>query len=148
LVIGTHGRSIFKANIAAIQKFNTIKDKAITIFEIPEVKYSPRWGSSWSLWDEVNEPKISIPFYVSNEGNFEVIITSEDGIELYRFSVQADKGYNFADYNLTYAEKGKAAYLKKHKSAEIKSAKNEKFYLIKGKYFVNISEAKKAFEVK
>ncbi len=148
LVIGTHGRSIYKANIAPLQQFNTIKDKPVTIFEIPEVRYSSRWGSSWSAWDEVNEPKISIPFYVSNEGNFEVIITSEDGIELNKFSVQADKGFNFAEFDLTYAEKGKMAYLKKHKSAEIKKAKNEIFYLLKGKYFVKIGEAKMAFEVK
>ncbi len=148
LVIGTHGRSIYKANIAALQQFNNIKDKPVSIFEIPEVKHSPRWGSAWSLWDEVNEPKISIPFYVSNEGTVEVIITSEDGSELNRFSVPADKGFNFTDYNLAYAEKGKTAYLKKYKSAEIKKAKNEKFYLIKGKYFVQIGEAKKAFEVK
>lgn len=148
LVIGTHGRSIYKANIATIQQFNTIKDKPVTIFEIPEVKHSPRWGSSWGAWNEVSEPKISIPFYVANEGNFEVIITSEEGVELNRFSVQADKGFNFFEYNLTYAEKGKAAYLKKHKSAEIKKAKNGVDYLLKGKYFVKIGEVKKAFEVK
>ncbi|MFA5299382.1 MAG: glycosyl hydrolase [Lutibacter sp.] len=148
LVIGTHGRSIYKANIADLQQFNTIKDKSITIFEIPEVKYSTRWGSSWSQWDEVNEPKINIPFYVLNEGTFEVIITSEDGIELNRFSVQADKGFNYAEYNLAYSEKGKTDYLKKHKSPEIKKSKNEVFYLLKGKYFIKIGEAKKAFEVK
>ena len=148
LVIGTHGRSIYKANIADLQQFNMVKDKAVTIFEIPEVKYSSRWGSSWSQWGEVNEPKISIPFYVLNEGIFEVIITSEDGIELNRFSVQADKGFNYTEYNLAYSEKGKTAYLKKHKSPEIKKSKNEVFYLLKGKYFVKIGEAKKAFEVK
>jgi len=148
LVIGTHGRSIYKANITELQQFNTIKDKSVAILEIPEVRHSTRWGTSWGEWNEVSEPKISIPFYVSNEGTVEVIITAEDGIELNRFSVQADKGFNFTDYNLTYSEKGKAAYLKKYKSAEIKKAKNEKFYLIKGKYFVQIGEAKKAFEVK
>lgn len=148
LLIGTHGRSIYKANIADLQQFNMIKDKPVTIFEIPEVKHSSRWGSSWSKWDEVNEPKISIPFYVLNEGVFEVIITSEDGIELNRFSVQADKGFNYVEYNLAYSEKGKAAYLKKHKSPEIKKSKNEVFYLLKGKYFIKLGEAKKAFEVK
>ena len=148
LVIGTHGRSIYKANIAALQQFNTIKDKPVTIFEIPEVKYSPRWGSSWSQWDEVNEPKINIPFYVLHQGTFEVIITSEDDIELNRFSVQADKGFNYAEYNLAYSEKGKTAYLKKHKSPEIKKSKNEVSYLLKGKYFIKIGEAKTAFEVK
>lgn len=96
----------------------------------------------------MNEPSITIPFYVLNEGNFEVIITSEDGIELNRFSVQADNGFNDAEYNLTYSEKGKTAFLKKHKSTEIKKAKNGVYYLIKGKYFAKIGEAKKAFEVK
>ncbi len=148
LVIGTHGRSIYIANIAPLQQFNTIKDKSVSIFEIPELRYSSRWGSSWSVWDEVNEPKISIPFYVSKEGTVEVIITSEDGIELNRFSVKADKGFNFAEYNLAYSEKGKTAYLKNHKSDEIKKAKNDKSYLIKGKYSVKIGEAKGIFEVK
>lgn len=148
LVIGTHGRSIYKANIAPLQQFNTIKDKPVTIFEIPEIKHSSRWGSSWSQWAEVNESKISIPFYVSKDGAFEVIITSEDDIELNRLSVQADKGFNFAEFNLTYYEKGKTAYLKTHKSAEIKKAKNGMFYLLKGKYFVKIGGVKMAFEVK
>ncbi|MDF1518425.1 MAG: glycosyl hydrolase, partial [Lutibacter sp.] len=148
LVIGTHGRSIYKANIDALQQFNSIKDKPVTVFEIPDIKHSPRWGSSWNAWSEINEPSLTIPFYVSNDGNFEVIITSEDGIELNRFSVQADKGFNDAEYNLAYVEKGKNAFLKKHKSDEIKKAENEKFYLIKGKYFVKIGEAKKIFEVK
>ena len=148
LVIGTHGRSIYKANIASLQQYKTIKDKSITILEIPEVKHSPRWGTSWGAWSEVSEPKISIPFYVSNEGTFDVIITSDEDIELNRFSVPADKGFNFTEYDLSYSEKGKNAYLKKHKSAEIKSAKNGSYYLLKGKYFVKIGEVKKAFEVK
>ncbi|HCE54933.1 MAG TPA: glycosyl hydrolase, partial [Lutibacter sp.] len=107
-----------------------------------------RWGTSWGAWSEVSEPKISIPFYVSNEGTFDVIITSDEDIELNRFSVPADKGFNFAEYDLSYSEKGKNAYLKKHKSAEIKSAKNGSYYLLKGKYFVKIGKVKKAFEVK
>ncbi len=148
LLIGTHGRSIYKANIAVLQQYNKVKDKSVTIFEIPEVRYSSRWGSAWGQWGEINEPKISIPFYVLNEGTVEVIITSEDGIELNKFSVQADKGFNYAEYNLAYSENGKTAYLKKNKSAEIKKAKNDVFYLIKGKYFVKIGGAKKAFEVK
>ena len=148
LVIGTHGRSIYKTNISSLQRFNTIKDKTINIFEIPDVKYSPRWGSSWNQWSEANEPSISIPFYVANSGSYNIMISSEDGIELNNIKVNADKGFNFAEFNLSYSEKGKTSFLKKHKEVKIQKGKNGLFYLVKGKYFVKIGEEKTLFEVK
>jgi len=148
LVIGTHGRSIYKTSIAGLQQYNKVKSKSVSIFEIPSVRYSPRWGSSWSQWSEANEPSISIPFYVANAGNYTINITSEEGIELNSISVIAEKGFNDADFNLTFSEKGKAAYLKVNKKAEIKKAKNNQFYLLKGKYKVTIGEASQTFEVK
>ena len=63
LLIGTHGRSIYKANIAALQEFNSVKDSPFAIFEIPSTRFSSRWGSSWSQWSEPFEPIITIPFY-------------------------------------------------------------------------------------
>ena len=38
LVVGTHGRSIYKTNIAALQQFNKIKNKHLAIFEIPSIR--------------------------------------------------------------------------------------------------------------
>ncbi len=139
LVVGTHGRSIYKANIAAIQQYNTIKNDNIAVLEIPETKFSSRWGSSWGQWYKVNEPTITIPFFVASDGKYELTITSEDHIVLNTFTVEAESGFNYFEYNIQYTEKGKSTYLKAHKEVEIKEAKNGVFYLIKGSYNVQIS---------
>ena len=39
LLVGTHGRSIYKTNIAALQQYNKVKKEAIAVFEIPEILY-------------------------------------------------------------------------------------------------------------
>ena len=55
------------------------------------------------------------------------------------FTVEAESGFNYFEYNIQYTEKGKSTYLKAHKEVEIKEAKNGVFYLIKGSYNVQIS---------
>ncbi len=148
LVVGTHGRSIYKTNIAPLQQFEKTKNKAVVIFDVETINHSKNWGSSRSKWLKPTEPKITIPFYVAKEGTSQISIKSEDGIELNRFNFIADAGYNYANFNLIYSEKGKADYLKKHKDAAISVAKNGQYYLIKGKYQIVIDGISHAFEVK
>ncbi|MDP2089706.1 MAG: glycosyl hydrolase [Flavobacteriaceae bacterium] len=148
LLIGTHGRSIYKANIAPLQQFEKTKNKDLFIFELESIGFSKNWGSSWSKWLEPSEPKLNIPFYAAKAGIYQMMIKSEDGIELNTIEVRADVGFNYTSFNLTYSEKGKSAYLKKFKDAVITEAKNKNFYFIKGKYSVVISEVSQTFEVK
>ena len=105
LVVATHGRSIYKANIAPLQQFNKVKEQEYAIFKIPSVRYSSRWGSSWSQWYDINLPSVTIPFYVLNEGNHKIIISTEDNIELNQLDVKATKGFNFVEYDLSVVEK-------------------------------------------
>jgi len=147
LVIGTHGRSIYKANIAALQEFNTIKTKPIAIFEIPSIRYSSRWGNSWSQWSKPNEPSVTIPFYVSDSGEHILEILAEDDSKLNSFSVKADKGFNYFDFDMSTSEKSIKSYFNK-KDIKIEKAKNNVYYLPKGNYFVKIKDVKKEFEVK
>lgn len=148
LLIGTHGRSIYKTNIAGLQQFEKIKQKEAHIFELESLSFSKNWGSSWSKWLEPSEPKLTIQFYVAKARTYQLMIKSEDGIVLNTIEVNADAGYNDTSFNLTYTEKGKMAYLKKHKDAVITEAKNKKSYLIKGKYTVELDKASQNFEVK
>ncbi len=148
LVIGTHGRSIYKAHIDPLQQFEKTKNKSALIFNVDEVRYNKNWGSSWSKWLTPTEPKITIPFYVAKEGTYQIVVKSEDGIELNRFEYKADAGYNYADFVIKYNETGKKNYLKKHKDAVITTAKNGQDYFIKGKFQVEIGDAKQVFEIK
>ena len=147
LVVATHGRSIYKANIAVLQQFNKLTNKEITFFKIAPISHSSRWGSAWNNWVEPNIPSVKIPFYALNKGVYTFQIKSEDGITLNSITVEADKGYNFAEFDLSYAEKAKTAYLKKHTETKIEKAKNEAYYFIKGKYTVVIGEEKTIFEI-
>ncbi|GGK54713.1 MULTISPECIES: VPS10 domain-containing protein [Flavobacteriaceae] len=147
LLIGTHGRSIYKANIAALQEYNDVKSASVAIFKVPSIRFSTRWGSSWSKWSQPFEPIITIPFYTSNSGEYTLEILAEDDTKLNSFVINTDKGFNYFDYNLSV--KGKKNIVKlSMKDNSNKKAKNGVFYLSKGKYFIKIGDIKKPFEVK
>ncbi len=148
LVIGTHGRSIYKANIAPLQQYQKIKDKELVILSLKDKRYSSRWGNSWSEWSEINEPEFVIPFFISKEGKKSIQIISEDKIVLITLKIDADKGFNFALYDLSFSEKGLKEYQKKHNKSKIEKRKNGKYYLPKGKYTIKIEDTTKNFKIK
>ena len=148
LVIGTHGRSIYKTKIAALQEYNRIKNKEIEILELENIHYSKNWGDSWSTWSEPNKPEFDIPFYTSTSGSKTILIKSKDDIVLNSFKVDAEKGYNFESYDLTFSDKGLKSFQKKHKDITIDKRKNSKYYLPKGTYSIVIEEFSKEFEIK
>uniref|UniRef100_UPI00260917A0 VPS10 domain-containing protein n=1 Tax=Winogradskyella sp. TaxID=1883156 RepID=UPI00260917A0 len=115
LLLGTHGRSIYKANIAPLQKMNLeLKSKAITMFDLSSVRHSSRWGSSWSKWLDAYEPEKTIQFYSNASGEKTIKVLSEKGAELKRMTINADKGFNYVDYNLELSEKERKALMKEN----------------------------------
>ncbi|AZJ34571.1 sialidase family protein [Tenacibaculum singaporense] len=143
LVVGTHGRSLYKANIASLQEFNNKE----AIFSIKDIKKRKSWGSSWSKWLEPNTPKITIPFYVNTNKEVELEVYS-DKVLVNTIKTNVTKGFNEVVYDVSFSEKGRKNYLKKHKDTEIKKAKNDKYYLPKGKYKVTMGELNQTFEIK
>ena len=75
-------------------------------------------------------------------------IKSEDKIVLKSFKVNAEKGFNFEKYDLTFSEKGLKAYQKKHKGIKIDKRKNDKYYLPKGTYTIELEGVTKVFKIK
>ncbi|MFK5959014.1 MAG: glycosyl hydrolase [Lutibacter sp.] len=151
LVVGTHGRSIYKANIAPLQKIKTLKNKGIVIFDIPSINHSSSWGSTWNKWLKPNTPKITIPFYVDKEGIYRVEILSNNKTVFKKYSTVATQGFNYTDYDLSISEKIVDSYFSK-KDIEVKKAKNGNYYLPKGSYIIkifdNIKSVEKPFDVK
>ena len=147
LILATHGRSLYKANIAALQAYNNqIAAKPVYIFSIQSIKKNKNWGSSWSKWFTSNTPEISIPFYV-NSSQKRTINILYNNIVVNSFSIVAQKGFNEAIYDLTFSEKGRKTYEKKYKEADIPQAKNQLYYLPKGKYTVKMEDFTKDFEI-
>ena len=127
-----------KQFIAALQQYNTIKNEEISLFEIPSVKHSSRWGSSWNKYIKPYEPSFIFPYYALNSGKYTIEILTEDETKLMSFSVNAVKGYNYFEYDVSVSEERVNNYFFKN-DISVKQAKNEKYYLPKGKYIVRIS---------
>ena len=149
LLLGTHGRSIYKANIAPLQQMNTdLKSKEITIFSMSSVRHSGRWGSSWSKWLDAFEPQKTIQFYSNTSGEKTIKILSENDSELNTIKVNVDKGFNYVDYNLELTKKGRKSLMKEDTSIDINEASNGKYYLPKGNFKVKIGDSESQFEIK
>jgi photosystem II stability/assembly factor-like uncharacterized protein len=149
LIVGTHGRSLYKANIAQIQEFTKgiKKQDRIAVFEIKDIRKSKNWGRSWSQWRTANTPKVNIPFYANSSKKIRITIYL-GAVKVNTITVAADKGFNEAVFDVSFSEKGKKAFEKGNKNVELKQAKNGIFYLPKGKYTVKIEKTERKFEIK
>jgi photosystem II stability/assembly factor-like uncharacterized protein len=146
LLIGTHGRSIYKAPLTQLEKYNSLKNKAVALFKLQNQHKSSRWGSGWNKWSEVFEPKLTIPYYVSKSESYTLNILTDDDILLNQIILKSDKGFNQTTYKLTIDLKRGKEFLKTHKA--LKKAKDGKYYLPKGKYKVNLLGESTSFEIK
>lgn len=139
LLVGTHGRSIYKADISAMQQMTPeVLSKNLVVFDVEDIKHSKNWGSSWSSWIKPDTPGLDVYFFSSSQGNFLASVKSSDGTEVSSTSLESDKGLNILSYNLAFSKKGKKDFLKKNKM-KLTEAKNGKTYLPKGTYSVEIS---------
>ena len=142
LLLGTHGRSIYKANIEQLQQMNSkITEKSITLFKINPIRSSRRWGNSRNKWSEAFEPETTIKFFSNTSGKKTIKILSKNGEELYNTEVEPDKGFNYMSYNLELSKKGQKALMKENSNLEVKQSSNGKYYLPSGTYKIKINDA-------
>ncbi|MGB1120523.1 MAG: glycosyl hydrolase, partial [Saprospiraceae bacterium] len=147
LIVGTHGRSIYITNVEHLQALNeTTLAKKLYVFDIEKVRYSSRWGTAWSQWATPNTPNIKISFYVNSATTADITIKTKDGVKLKEMQMTANKGLNYADYDLTIAAETVKDYAKslnkKQKKdgqkIELKASDDDNFYLQKGTYLIEI----------
>ena len=128
LIVGTHGRSIFKTDIELIQSITPeILDKSIHLFEIKPIKFSKRWGSRRAVWLETYKPSLKFAIWSKSAGKSLISISSKKGTLVYEKEISLDKGFNEVEYNLLIER-------------EVKS-KNDDFYLgDDGAYYLSIGK--------
>ena len=131
LLVGTHGRSIYLADIAIIQDHDIANQKAdIKIFDIKDVRLSERWGTKRSTDKNYFTPSLNFSIFSksSHNASFEIINNNKD--VLFSKSILLDKGYNFIDYDLTILDSSNIDLIDK--------SQNGKHYLQKGDYSISI----------
>jgi photosystem II stability/assembly factor-like uncharacterized protein len=149
LLFGTHGRSIYKTNIANLQQMTTSKmNQPIVLFNTESIRHSSRWGSSSRSWSKPFIQSATIPYYVNAPSSITIKILSDQNSELNEIKVKADKGFNSIDYDLSITETGRKILLKENTSIEINKAENGVYYLPKGLYTIQIDNEKTTLEIK
>ena len=147
LLVGTHGRSIYVADIQHLQQLDEIiLAKKLYIFKVNKVRYSSRWGESRSKWSEPSLPSFKIPVYTNAASTAKMTIKTKDGVTLKVLETPMSKGLNYLEYDLSIDEKVVKSYEKslnkENKKAdnrvEVEMAENDVFYLQKGKYMITI----------
>jgi hypothetical protein len=152
LAVGTHGRSIFVANVKPLQALRSGgANKGIIAFSTTEsIRFSERWGERSYPWADANEPKVNFLYYVGKAA-------PEIGVEVYddknallrKFTATGSVGFHTVNWDVKVsppapAQKGKG----KSASTQPPSLK----YAGKGKYkirFVNGAESSEvSFEIK
>ena len=152
LLVGTHGRSIYKADISVLQSMDgEAMDTPLVIFDLEEIRHSPRWGNAYSVWGTPNTPGLDIRFYSRDGGETLATIQTPDGIRLSETQLKADAGFNVISYDVAFSKAGKKDYLSKYKTP-LKEAGDGKTYLPKGSYEIILeqggTQVKKGFEIK
>lgn len=145
VVVGTHGRSLYKAGLGELQKMDTeILQKSIHLFEVSSVKYNEKWGKKMNNWKEAREPKLIVPVYVKQPGIASVSIwykgkpiSGSYGMDTVR------TGINYLEVDLSVSEvwidKAKKLYVNSDDELKLEKAENGKYYLLPGKYETSVS---------
>jgi len=145
LVVGTHGRSIYLADVAHVQQLTPeMLARDLHLFALEAVNYSTNWGRKFASWAEANEPEITVAFFAGTPGTATVQVKAEDGTVLREWTDAAERGLNYVAYDLTADPAQVDGYNAAHKAADpeaaqMKAADNDKFYLLPGTYTVDVT---------
>ncbi len=139
LIVGTHGRSIYKVDISKLQDLkDVIVKKELHLYGIDSKKKSDRWGEKFYSWGKPIEPKTTIWFYSNSDKEVNLTIENSKKTIVYSQKISAKKGINKVEYDCTLSKNDADSWLKKDKKIEIKEAKNKKYYLPADKYTVTV----------
>ncbi len=157
LVLGTHGRSFWKADISHVQQLNEeLLAKPIYVFAMDELRYSENWGKIQNQYTKAQETKIKIAFYSATPGNATVSVKTGKGLTLKQLLHKCDKGLNYLEYDLSIENTAVKKFEKElnegkkedAKKISIKQADNKKYYLYQGEYIIEIAKDDKTAKEK
>ncbi|OQY00177.1 MAG: glycosyl hydrolase [Bacteroidetes bacterium 4572_117] len=162
LIIGTHGRSLYIADISHLQQLNKENlNEKIIVFSIKPVKWNNGWGNSswWKMSASIVET-FGFAVYSNSNQQVNVKIKSNNDLVLKDFKSNLQKGLNYISYDLTFYKNKLKKYqdwLNENRKKDSKEIKlmikdNDKYYLHKGKYIFEIEVSgkkyKEVFELK
>ena len=145
MVVGTHGRSLYKANIKELQLLNdTTLSKPVYVFAVDRVKFRKSWGAASSIWEKPFEPSMKIYYWAGKDQTPKKLrIKTAEGVVVHEVNLGNVIGLNEYAYDFTIDENKSGNYLEAMKSAkteitEFPKTTNGKKYLFEHNYIIEV----------
>ena len=141
LIVGTHGRSIYVGSVKELQQLTTDKlTEPLVLFAPEKIRHSSRWGNDTYPWDEPDEIRVEMPFFVRAKSDVLLeVFFNNVVIATRKFSAEA--GLHRYAYDLRVDPERVKAYQKaldKKVVSEYEAAKDGGYYLREGAYTVRM----------
>lgn len=148
LVVGTHGRSIYVGNIAAIAE-GLESEEDFIVFEPEAVRHRSNWGSAWNRWLEADTPKVELAVYAGEMLGMAFELSTTDSLSIKTWRNRPEfKGFNTLHIPIDIGEAMADTLYQREVDAGMEPEKpeeadNGKFYLPPGEYRLKISQGTK-----
>jgi len=148
LLIGTHGRSLYKVNVSNLQQLNAeVLAGNLYLFDIEKKRYSKNWGKK-QAWKEPKDPELTVSYYSGGAGNGSWSVSTKDGLLLNKGVLVCMKGLNTFTFALDFNESALQKYQKglnekikdPKKLIQLTKADTGKYYLYKGTYILEMEK--------
>jgi hypothetical protein len=155
LIVGTHGRSLYKGSVKELQQLPAALDTSLWVFQPEPVSWSSRWGNPRAIWTDTLFPMLKLPIYTAQAGNAKLSLKAGDDLELKNWNLSLHKGLQYLEYDLSINPEKLDAYQdwvnkdrkEDEKPVRLKVADDGKLYLHKGKYTLTVSHGGEEQEV-
>ena len=162
LVLGTHGRSIYIADVSLVQQLtDSITVKDLYAFSPKSINVNAGWGRKRNDYEAAPKLEYQIPFYTKAAGKTKIQLKTDKGLVLRELTDDSEVGINYGIWDYTIDPKVAQDYekylndikKKDDKTIKVEEADNKQFYIKAGKYKViietaNGQKAEKDIEVK
>lgn len=134
LVLGTHGRSIFIADLEPAYAYAQNPDK-LHILPLDKTRANARWGSDRG-YGRFWEPEMEGWFIAPKGGKAQLSLQTKYGLTLFEQELDAIEGLNHFTYDYSVSDQATEDYLKSLKDLKEapKKGDNGKMYLQAGEY--------------
>ena len=144
LVVGTHGRSVFVADVKPLQALKDVS-KGIVAYANDGIRYSERWGQKSYSWSTAFEPSTSVLYYVGKASPTVTVEIFDEKNNLVRtLSSTGSSGFHSVSWDLKINEVAPAPAKGKAKPAATTAALK---YAGKGKYKIKLTNGAESSEV-
>ena len=159
LIVGTHGRSLWKIDLSALYSLKETGRKPLDIVRIENPKYSERWGSIENFFTPIDTGFVHLQVYTDKGGDATFTIFNHQKNAIAHGSIMLKPGLSDYRIPLRVDDRQINAFLKSVKDAEWYKKLNFEFakaddgfyYLTPGNYQIKLAmenhSADKSFEV-